>query len=181
MVSIGVALPKTVIFALKLLLMKKLLFLFLALALHGCNDGDFDVPSFIFTEKVNSCGTYILHVANKNSTEVLVITLPSEALGTEPKTESFSVSETSSITYRIFDKSIGTDYFCQLIPPSEPKIIKDLKSDGGTINITTAEVLTKDVVTGYSYEITISKLSFNDGKERIYFESFNFGTLTIEI
>jgi hypothetical protein len=161
--------------------MKKLLFLFLALTLHGCNDGDFDVPSFIFTEKVTSCGSYVLYVANTNSTEVLVITLPSTALGTEPKTQSLPVSETLSVTYRIFDVGIGTNYFCQPIPPSEPKIVKELIADGGTINIITTEVLSNDIVTGYSHEITISKLSFNDGKDRIYFESFNFGTITIKI
>lgn len=180
MVSIGVDLPKTAIFALKLLLMKKLLILFLALTLHACSDGDFDVPSFVFTEKVNSCGTYVLYVANTKSTEVLVITLPTTAIGTVPKTQSFPITATSSVTYRIFDVGIETTYFCQPIPPLEPKIIKELKADEGTINITTAEVLTNNTVTGYSHAITISKLSFNDGKERIYFESFNFGTLTIK-
>lgn len=178
MVSIGVALPKTVIFALKLLLMRKLLFLFLVLTLHSCNDGDFDVPDFIFTEKVNSCGSYVLYIANTNSTEVLVMTLPTKTFGTEPKTELLPISATSSVTYRIFDVGIGANYFCQPIPPSEPKIVKELIADGGTINITTSEVLKDSLVTGYSHEITISKLSFNDGKERIYFENFDFGILT---
>ncbi|MGV8945715.1 MAG: hypothetical protein ACOH1N_04750 [Lutibacter sp.] len=158
--------------------MKKLLFLFLAFPFYGCNDGDFDVPSFIFTEKVNSCDNAVLYITSTKSTEVLVITLPPTALGKTPKVESFPVSTSVIVTYRIFDVGIGSNYFCQAIPPSEPKIIKELKADGGTINITTTEVLTNDVITGYSHEITISKLSFNDGKERIYFENFDFGTLT---
>jgi hypothetical protein len=179
LVSIGADLPKTVIFALKLSLMKKLLILFLAFTLNACNDGDFDVPVFEFTEKVNVCGDYVLYIASTRSTEVLVLTLPPTALGTAP-TVSLPVSATVTATYRIFDKGITATYFCQPVPPLEPKIIKELKADGGTINIAATEILANGVVTGYSYEITISNLNFNDGKERIYFETFNFGTLTVK-
>jgi len=179
LVSINVDLPKTVIFALKLLLMKKLLILFLAFTLNACSDGDFDVPAFEFTETVNKCGEYVLYITSTEKTEVLVLTLPPTAIGSTP-TVTLPISATVTATYRIFDKAIGTTYFCQAIPPLEPKIIKELKADGGTINITTTEVLTDTIVTGYSHEITISKLSFNDGKERIYFENFDFGTLTVK-
>ena len=180
MVSIGDDLPKTVIFALKLLLMKKLLILFLAFTLNACNDGDFDVPVFEFTEKVNTCGEFVLYIASTNSTEVLVLTLPKTALGTAP-TVSLPISTYVTATYRIFDKGITPTYFCQDIPPLEPKIIKELKADGGTINISSSEILTNGVITSYSYEISISNLNFNDGKERIFFENFNFGTLDVKI
>lgn len=180
MVSFGDDLPKTVIFALKLNLMKKILILFLAFTLNACNDGDFDVPVFEFTEKVNMCGKFVLYIASTNSTEVLVLTLPSTALGTDP-TVSLPISTTVTATYRIFDKGITSTYFCQAIPPLEPKILKDLKAkEEGTINIAATKILANGVVTGYSYEITISNLNFNDGEERIFFESFNFGTLEIK-
>ena len=180
MVSIDADLPKTVIFALKLNLMKKLLILFLAFTLNACNDGDFDVPAFEFAEKVTICGNDVLYITSTNSTEVLVLTLPSTAIGTIPKTQSIPVSATAAATYRIFDVGIGANYFCQDIPPSEPKIVKELIADGGTIKITTTEVLTNAVVTGYSHEITISNLSFNNNEERIFFENFDFGTLTVK-
>ena len=179
MVSIGADLPKTVIFALKLNLMKKLLILFLAFTLNACNDGDFDVPAFEFTETVNKCGEFVLYITSTNSTEVLVLTLPPTALGSDP-TVALPISTSVTATYRIFDTGITTTYFCQAIPPIEPKIVKELKADGGTVNIAATEILANGVVTGYSYEITISKLSFNDGKERVFFESFNFGTLEIK-
>ena len=180
MVSIDADLPKTVIFALKLNLMKKLLILFLAFTLNACNDGDFDVPAFEFAEKVAICGDDVLYITSTKSTEVLVLTLPSTAIGTTPKTQSIPVSTSAVITYRIFDVGIGANYFCQDIPPSEPKIIKELIADGGTINIITSAVLANAVVTGYSHEITISNLSFNNNEERIFFENFNFGTLTVK-
>lgn len=160
--------------------MKKLLILFLAITLNACNDGDFDVPAFEFTETVNICGEYVLYITSTEKTEVLVLTLPKTAIDTIPKVQPIPISATVTATYRIFDKGIGTTYFCQAIPPSEPKILKELKADGGTINITTTEVLTDSVATGYSHEITISKLSFIDGKERVYFDNFYFGKLTLE-
>jgi hypothetical protein len=180
LVSISVDLPKTVIFALKLLLMKKLLILFLALALNGCSDGDFSVPAFEFTETVNKCGTYVLYITDTKKTEVLILTLPPTAIDTIVKVEALPISATVTATYRIFDKAIGATYFCQDIPPLEPKIIKELKADDkGIVNITTTEILNDSVVTGYKHEITVSKLLLNDGKERTYFENFIFGTLTI--
>lgn len=158
--------------------MKKLLILFLAFTLNACNDGDFEVPSFEFTEKVNSCGKYTLYITSAKSTEVLVLSLPATAFGTAP-TVTLPLSATVAATYRIFDKGIDANYFCQAIPPLEPTILKELKADTGTINIAATEILTNGVVSGYSYEITISNLNFNDGKERIFFESFNFGTIKI--
>ena len=181
MVSISVDLPKTVIFVLKLLLMKKLLILFLALALNGCSDGDFNVPAFEFTKTVNKCGAYVLYITDTKSTEVLVLTLPTTAIDTIEKVQVLPISATVTATYRIFDKAIGTSYFCQDIPPLEPKIVKELKADdGGILNITTTKVLKDSILTGYDYEITISKLLLTDGKERIYHENFVFGTLKIK-
>ncbi|HEY9170213.1 MAG TPA: hypothetical protein VIN72_12045 [Lutibacter sp.] len=159
--------------------MKKLLILFLAFTLTACNDGDFDVPDFEFTEKVNMCGEFVLYISNTKSIEVLVLTLPKTALGTTPSV-SLPISNAVTITYRIFDKGITSTYFCQAVPPSEPKIIKELIADGGTINIVTTEILADNIVTGHSYEITVSKLSFNDKKERIYYENFYFGKLDVK-
>ncbi|MDO9038677.1 MAG: hypothetical protein Q7U59_10065 [Lutibacter sp.] len=160
--------------------MKKILILFLAFTLNACNDGDFDVPVFEFTEKVNKCGEFVLYIASTNSTEVLVLILPKTALGTSP-TVALPISATVTATYRIFDKGITSTYFCQAIPPLEPKILKELKADEtGTINIVSTEILANGVVTGYSYEITISNLNFVDGEDRIYNDSFFFGKLDIK-
>lgn len=181
MVSISVDLPKTVIFVLKLLLMKKLLILFLAFTLNACNDGDFDVPVFEFTETVNKCGAYVLYITNTTKTEVLVLTLPPTAIDTIVGVKPLPISATVTATYRIFDVGITDKYFCQAIPPLEPKIIKELKADDtGIVNITTAKILKDSILTGYSYEINISNLNFKKGEDRIYRENFVFGTLTIK-
>lgn len=161
--------------------MKKLIILFLAISLFSCNDGDFDVPSFDFTETVSSCGEYVMYKTNDSSTEVIALTLSPANLGTIVGDKTVAISSSSSVIYRIFDEGIAANYFCQSIPPSTPKIIKELIAESGTINITTEKKITNDVVTGYKYTISISNLLFNDAEERILFESFDFGSLTINL
>lgn len=161
--------------------MKKLITLFLALSLFSCNDGDFDVPAFEFSETVNSCGEYILYIKNSTSTEVLVLTLIPTNLGTIEGNKSISISSSSSMIYRIFEEGIGSTYFCQDIPPSTPKILKELTAESGNINITTTKILTNEVITGYTYTITISELLFNENNERIFFENLDFGIFKVNL
>lgn len=161
--------------------MKKLITLFITILLFSCNDGDFDVPSFEFTSDIESCGEYIIYKKNSTSTEVIVLTLIPTNLGTIEGDKTVTISTTSSVIYRIFEDGIDSDYFCQSIPPSTPKVLKELIAESGTINITTAEILTNEVITGYTYTITISDLLFNDADERILFESFDFGILTVNL
>lgn len=164
---------------------KTLLFLFL-FSLISCNDGDFDVPSFEFSETVSGCGEYVLYISNSSKKEVLALNLATTQLGTTVEEKSFSISKTASTssikaTYRILDAAIGTNYFCQSIPPLTPKVTKELIAESGTVIIKTSEVITNSVVVGYKYEISMTDLLFFDGTERVFFETFNFGTITINI
>jgi len=161
--------------------MKKLITLILTISLFSCNDGDFDVPSFEFTSDVESCGEYVIYKKNSTSTEVIILTLIPTNLGTIEGDEAVAISTTSSVIYRILEDEIDSDYFCQSIPPSTPKVLKELIAESGTINITTTEIITDTVITGYTYTITISDLLFNDADERILFESFDFGILTVNL
>jgi hypothetical protein len=156
--------------------MKKIITLFLALSLFSCNDGNFDVPVFEFTNTVNSCGEYILFVTNSDNTEVLVLTLNSTHINNELGGATYSISSGLEVTYRIFEDGIGTDYFCQSIPPLTPIVLKELSAESGTINITTEEISN-----GYTYTITISDLLFNDNNERILFETLDFGVFTVTL
>ncbi|WP_299525174.1 hypothetical protein [uncultured Lutibacter sp.] len=161
--------------------MKKLITLIITISLFSCSDGDFDVPSFEFTTDVESCGEYVIYKKNDTSTEVIILTLTPTNIGTTEGDKTVAISTTLSVVYRIFEDGIGTNYFCQSIPPSTPKILKELIAESGTINIATAKVITNEVVTGYTYTITISDLLFNDADERILFQSFDFGILTVNL
>jgi hypothetical protein len=102
-------------------------------------------------------------------------------LGTTVGEATYPISANLSIVYRIFDEAIGTNYFCQIIPPTTPKVASQLIANTGTVQIITSEVLQNNVVIGYSYEITILELLFLDGNERIYYESLPIGTFQVKI
>ena len=160
--------------------MKKLIVFLLAVSIFSCDDGDFDVPSFEFSETVQSCGEYILYKTNENSTEVIVITLDPSSLPTTPGEIEIQISGTQTVIYRIFNDGITTDYFCQSIPPSTPTVLKELIASSGTILISSTELLNNsDEVIGLNHDISILDLIFTDNEERIFFESFDFGSIEI--
>lgn len=172
-------LVKTVIFVLNFRLMKKLLLL-LVLTSVACSDGDFTAPGFEFDETISSCGNYTLYKTNTKKTEVLVLTIPESYLGTAEQEKTYPISATAIVTYRVFDNGIGNDYFCQPLPPTSPKVIKNIKANSGNITIITTEILKDGVVTGFNYDISLTELLFDDGKERIFYETYHFGIFTKE-
>ncbi|MBG7630263.1 MAG: hypothetical protein IZT56_07510 [Bacteroidetes bacterium] len=161
--------------------MKKIITLIIALSFFSCNDGDFDTPEFEFEDTIYSCFEYVLYVTNSNKTEAMAMTLIDAQLGTTVGEASYPVSSSLEIVYRLFDTGIGNDYFCQLIPATSPKVLTELNADSAMVNIITAEIYKDNVLTGYSYEITISDLLFIDGSDRIFYETFPFGTFTINL
>ena len=162
--------------------MKKLITLFITISLLSCNDGDFDVPEFEFSETIKTCGEYIIYRTNTENTEVIILNLSPSNLGTVEGDKDVNLSSSVTIHYRIFDDAISDNYFCQNIPPATPILLKELIAESGTLHIkTTAIKSSTEEITGYKYSITISDLLFNDIKERIFFESFDFGELEINL
>lgn len=153
--------------------MKKLLFLFVVLLLVACDDGNFDVPSFEFDNQVSVCGTYVLHIKNSSSTETLAITLSETDLPDTEGTTELEITAVRGVNYRIYNGAIGTEYFCQNLPPTEPRVIRELNAESGTIVLETSVVGSK-----LEHEISFSDLTFQDGQERIYFETFYFGVFS---
>ena len=158
--------------------MKKLITLFLAFTLFSCNDGDFDVPAFQFTNTVNSCGECTVHVANSSKTEVLVLSLNDKHINKVEGTATYPISTSLVVTYRLFDAAISTKYFCQSIPPFSPNVIKELEAKEGTVNIITSAITKDAIITGYKYKISISNFLLLDNDSRIFFETFDIGTFT---
>jgi hypothetical protein len=174
---------KTIIFASKVERMKKtILLLCLSIGLlSGCNDGDFDVPAFEFTEELHTCGTYVLYRTSASNTEAIIMTLSSSSLPKISGEKTLDLTETNSVSYRIFSEAIGSNYFCQDIPPVEPYILKELHASGGTIRIVTEEILSNGTLSGYAHTVRVENLIFADGEERILFETFLFGTLEVAL
>lgn len=160
--------------------MRKLItLLIIVLSFYACNDGDFDIPEFEFTEDVFSCGEYLLYKKSQSATESMVLILSDDQIGSELGDASYPISSTLPVNYRIFNEGIGSDYYCMAIPPVGPTVLKELNALSGDIHILTAEIISDGILEGYSYEISISDLLFMDGDERIYFENFYFGIFTL--
>ena len=157
--------------------MKHLIALLIFATLISCNDGDFDIPSFEFTETVSTCGSYVLYRTNTDKTEALILTLTTNQLTTVTGEKNYNIAGETALVYRLFDDAVGTAYFCQDIPPITPKVLKELNATEGSITVnTTVDSSSGNAV--YTHTISISNLLFIDDKERIFFESFSFGTVT---
>ena len=123
--------------------MKKIILLvsFVLLTL-SCDDGDFDVPSFLFGSNVQKCGNLILFNISDDSKEALILNLTendTDFFGTARDNESFPLS--NKISYRVFNSNVNSSYFCQDIPPSSPSIIENWNGSGTLI---VNNVITKD-------------------------------------
>lgn len=147
----------------------------------SCNDGNYDVPLFEFTEDVYDCGEYILYKTSSDQLESMVLTLTNGELGTEVGEKIYSISSSIEIIYRIFDEGIDGNYYCQPVPPVTPKVIKEVIASTGDIIIVTTEILKNEEVIGHNYVITLSDLLFLDNSERIYYETFDFGVFEIDL
>ncbi|SDW78587.1 hypothetical protein SAMN05444411_102170 [Lutibacter oricola] len=157
--------------------MKRLLLLILTATLFSCNDGNFDIPSFEFESTVNTCGEYVLYRANEDDTEVIVLTLSSSDLGeTIGEEQEHAISSTYNVVYRAFDSGFSSSYFCQDIPPTTPNVLKELNAESGTIIITTSA----GDPDGFVYDIVIEDLVFIDDKDKIVYNSFDFGSIEID-
>ena len=160
--------------------MKKLFTLVIMLLFISCSDGDFEVPAFEFTKDILSCNDYFLFKTSDSKTETIFIAFTNTQFASLVGEESYSVSSSLPVTYRIFNDEIGADYFCQTVPPTTPTVLKELNAEGGSIVIITSEILdTNDAITGYTYDISFKSLLFMDDNERIFFETLDFGTFTI--
>ncbi len=156
--------------------LKKVLFLSLLIVSFSCDDGDFEELEFQFEKTINQCGNYLLYKTNKDATEVLALSLKGDLLTAEAGEKTYSAGSDATIIYRLFEKRIENNYFCQDIPPSEPKIRKDLKASSKTkIVITTSE--SKENKGVYEYKIVFKNLLFEDDKH-FYFDTFDFGVFT---
>ena len=102
-----------------------------------CDDGDFDVPSFVFENNIDYCGDLIIHNIGQDDSEALILDLPitNSLDNTFFKTiwTNKEYNLTDKIYYRVFNDVIDSNYFCQEIPPSSPTIVNEWIGSGKLI------------------------------------------------
>ena len=165
--------------------MRKWLGIPLLFTLLACNDGDLQISVIDFdTAAVQYCDTQLststTFFFKLNSEEALILELQSGLLKNEITTEDISsnIPGQSKVTYRTFDGSVSSDYFCSNIPPASPKVVEDILAENGQILISTLRNETDTTL--FEHTISMQNLSLINKKgERITdLTTIDFGTIT---
>jgi hypothetical protein len=159
--------------------------LIITLILTSCNDGDFDISSFEFEEKVNVCGSYTLYRLSTNGQrEALIVTLTAQQIRQDQEVViPVSVSENGlyTVTDRVFDDAVTSDYFCATIPPVEPRVVRNWTGVSGLILVENRPVLDADgeTIVAWEHIIVLNDVVLESGEEKLIFnDTFLFGTFT---
>ncbi len=140
----------------------------------SCADSDLQIETIDFNDiSLQFCDSPTANTANLlfkiNGTESLILELQSGALnngvvGDTVTTES-TVPGQSSITYRIFDGDVTTNYFCDDIPPVSPIVLEEVAGENGSVII---ETIADSDTTNFVHTISLSGISFiTESGERI--------------
>jgi len=166
--------------------MKKIIAFLFLIVITGCDNGDFEVPSFQFLETVNRCGEYVVHRTNTEKNEALILVLNTTVIKNQVTTTPLQLPITSeNMQYRIFSGPINTTYFCQTLPPTEPSVLKNWTGVSGTNSLiqieTTENRNTTNELIGYKHKINLLNMRLQNGHESITYENFYFGTFIISL
>ncbi|RLD85115.1 MAG: hypothetical protein DRJ07_03730 [Bacteroidetes bacterium] len=164
--------------------MKKLFFLLSFLIAFSCNDGNLDIASFEFEEKVNVCGDInitMYRLSPNGQKEALIVTLTDKQIKNDDlPVLPVSVSEKGlyTVTDRVFESEVSSSYFCTVVPPVEPKVVKNWKGVSGTIAVQNNKVFDEDGVTIIAFEhiVVLHDVVLKSGDESLIFnDTYLFG------
>ena len=164
--------------------MKKVFLLFILLTALSCNDGNLDIASFDFEEKVNTCGDInitMYRLSPNGHKEALIVTLTDKQIkNNDLPVLPVSVTENGpyTVTDRVFNDEVNSSYFCTVIPPVEPKVLKNWRGVSGTIAIKNNKVFDDDGVTVIAYEhiVVLQDVVLKSGEESLIFnDTYLFG------
>ena len=165
--------------------MKRVFLLLTLLFLFSCDDGDLDIASFEFEEEVNHCGTKTItlyRLSTNGHKEVLMLTLTDQEIrNDEIEIPPIHVTKTGpyTVTDRIFDKEVTEDYFCALLPPISPTVIKNWEGESGTIYVENKPIYSPDgsIIISWEHVIVLQDLVLKSGGETLIFNDvYLFGT-----
>jgi len=132
--------------------MKKIgLVILLLVGMVSCDDGDLIVTSFDFTDlPVRYCSTvdnnettatnYIFYKINPETNEALAFRFTTDIPVLEEISEvdiDLGRSNSSFVSYRLFNDAVDSDYFCSDIPPAQPTVSEEYISTEGNLRIVT--------------------------------------------
>ncbi len=123
--------------------MKKIYILTILLFSFSCSDGDLQIEAIDFDDiTAQNCETLSINTQlffKINGDEALILELGQGLLLNKVSTEviTSSIPSNSQLTYRLFDDTVTSNYFCDDIPPATPTVIEDIEASDGNVLITT--------------------------------------------
>ena len=121
--------------------------LFLASLFTACDDGEiivtnfeFENSTFQFCEGPNKNVIYAINsddvfesISLEFNTNDLVIDEDGKIIPPEDEQITFPINDNNRIVYRIYSDELPRNYFCQVVPPSEPSVVEEWVSAPGAI------------------------------------------------
>ena len=177
--------------------MVRLFLLFTFLIFISCDDGDFKVESFDFSNATTqSCNqeTSNFFIYRLSTNEALIIKIP-ESIFNYDVTPTISpnildpISVESSgieVIYRLYNGTVSTGTLCAFLPPISPNVIEEWNATSGTIKIVTNVAKANNTgigsenatrIIGYNHEIEFQNITFSkpNGTEQFY-DNLVFGS-----
>ncbi len=164
--------------------MKRIFYSLVLILILSCNDGNLDIASFEFEEKVNVCGEFTLYrLSNNDAKETLMVTLTDKEIRQdEDIVLPVNVSENGpyTVTDRVFGSTVGSDYFCAVVPPAEPKVLKNWQGISGLILVQNNPVFDPDdgvTIISWEHIVILNDVVLKSGEESLIFnDTFVYGT-----
>lgn len=174
----------------QLKMMYKYLLVSLLLIFVSCSDGDIDIAGFEFEETVNVCKSdvYTLYrLGNNGHREALIVTLTDQEIKqSEEEVLPIRVTESGlqTVTDRVFDKEVTSSYFCSVIPPAKPVVVKDWRGVSGYILVKNEAVYNEDQteIIAYKHKIVLNDVVLESGEETLIFDdTYLFGVFETDV
>ena len=167
--------------------MKNLLPALILTLFLSCDDGDLQIAPIDFDDAaLEFCGSepdittgLFFKINGENA---LILEIPSGVLLNEESMDSIvsAIPSQTMVTYRIFDESVSSAYFCDQVPPASPNIVEDIPAEAGELVVNTVQNVAD--TTKYDHTLTLRDLSLinSQGERLTNLNEITLGTITTQ-
>jgi hypothetical protein len=161
--------------------MKKLLYIIFVFIIFSCDDGDIVFQDSTFTSnELKSCNLvtpenfYLFKIEGDKS---LILQLGNAAANlfkrelTNSAPRTIAISGNIKLIERVYNRALGPNDICNLLPPTGLQVTREWQSVSGTISVTTTAIRTEPNANGetriqkFRHQIVVNNLTINrDGQ-----------------
>lgn len=157
--------------------MKRYFLILTLLFVLSCDDGNLDIASFEFEEKINVCGDInitMYRLSANGQKEALIVTLTDKEIRMDEEVVApiqVSLNGDYTVTDRVFDNKVPSNYFCAAVPPIEPKVLKNWAGESGTILVENEPVFESGNanVIAWKHTVVLLDVVLKSGNESLIF------------